>query len=115
MDIRVAAAAGKPAVNVVRISGRLETATCPAAEPVILEALEKSAAGVILHMAALDFISSAGLRIMIMLMKKASADGKKIALVGVQPAIYKIFKVSAMDKFFRFFEDDGEAVRQLWP
>jgi len=52
---------------------------------------------------------------MIMLIKKASADGKKIALVGVQPAIYKIFKVSAMDKFFRFFEDDGEAVRQLWP
>jgi len=115
MDIRVAAAAGKPGVNVVRISGRLETTTCAAAEPVILEALDKSADGMILNMASLDFISSAGLRIMVMLIKKAAADGKKIALAGVQPSIYKIFKVSAMDKFFRFFEDDGDAVRKLWP
>ena len=115
MDIRVAVAAGKPAVNVVRISGRLDATTCEAAQPVILGAMDKSTAGMILVMTSLDFISSAGLRIMILLMKKAAAEGKRVALVGVQPTIYKIFKIAALDKVFRFFENEGEAVRELWP
>jgi anti-anti-sigma factor len=115
MDIRVAVAAGKPEVNIVKLSGRLDATTCEAAQPVILGALDKSTSGVVLNMASVDFISSAGLRIMVMLIKKATADGKKIALVGVQPPIYKIFKIAAMDKVFRFFEDEGEAVRVLWP
>ena len=115
MDIRVAVAAGKPEVNIVKLSGRLDATTCEAAQPVILGALEKSADGIVLNMASVEFISSAGLRIMVMLIKKATADKKKLALVGVQPAIYKIFKIAAMDKVFRFFEEDGDAVRELWP
>jgi anti-anti-sigma factor len=115
MDIRVAVAAGKPGVNIVKLSGRLDATTCEAAQPVILGALEKSAGGIVLNMASVEFISSAGLRIMVMLIKKATADKKKLALVGVQPAIYKIFKIAAMDKVFRFFEEDSDAVRELWP
>jgi anti-anti-sigma factor len=115
MDIRVAVAAGKPGVNTVKISGRLDAATCEAAQPAILGALDKSSAGVVLNMASVDFISSAGLRVMMMLVKKATADGKKIAVVGAQPPIYKIFKIAALDKVFRFFEEEGEAVRVLWP
>jgi anti-anti-sigma factor len=114
MDIGIAGAAGKPEVNVVRISGRLDATTCEAAQPVLLGALDKGAAGIVLNMASLDYISSAGLRIMLMLMKKAAADVKLIAIVGIQPPIYKIFKISALDKFFHFFENEDEAVRELW-
>ena len=28
--------------------------------------------------------------------------------------IYKIFKVSALDAMFRFFDDEAEAVQTLW-
>jgi stage II sporulation protein AA (anti-sigma F factor antagonist) len=115
MDIVVEVAAVKPAVNVVRLSGRLDATTCEAAQPVILETLDKSIAGMILNMTSLDFISSAGLRIMLMLMKKSLADGKRIGLVGVQPQIYKIFKIAALDKVFRFFDEEDDALRELWP
>jgi anti-anti-sigma factor len=100
---------------VVRLSGRLDAATCETAQPAVLGALDRSSEGVVLNMTSLSFISSAGLRIMVMLVKSAAAGGKKIALVGVQPPIYKIFKIAAMDKVFRFFEDEGGAVRELWP
>jgi anti-anti-sigma factor len=115
MNIEVAVAAGKPGVNVVRLSGRLDTMTYEKAQPVILEALEKGPAGMILEMGSLDFISSAGLRTMLIVWKKAAADGKRIAMVGVQPPIYKIFKISALDKVFRFYDDEGEALGELWP
>jgi len=115
MDIEVTVAAGKPGVNVVRLSGRLKATTYEAAQPVILEALEKGIDGIILDMGSLEFISSAGLRTMIIVWKKATADGKRIAMVGVQPPIYKIFKIAALDKVFRLFDNEGEAIRELWP
>jgi anti-anti-sigma factor len=115
MDIGVTIAEGKPEVNVVRISGRLDAMTHEVAQPVIIDALEKGPAGIILNMGAMDFISSAGLRTMIIVWKKATADGKRIALVDVQPSIYKIFKIAALDKVFRQFDNEGEALRELWP
>jgi anti-anti-sigma factor len=115
MDIDVTVAAGKSEVNVVRLSGRLDATTFEAAQPVIVEALEKGPAGMILNMGSLDFISSAGLRILLIVWKKAAADGKQVAMVGVQPSIYKIFKIAALDKVFRFFDDEGDAIRELWP
>jgi len=115
MDIRTAVAEDKPEVNVVRLSGRLDATTSQTAQPVILEALETSAAGIILHMASLDFISSSGLRILFILIKNAAADGKQIAIVGIPPSIYKIFKIAALEKFFRFFENESDAIRELWP
>jgi anti-sigma B factor antagonist len=114
MDIEVTVAAGKPGVNVVRLSGRLDATTYEAAQPVILEALEKGTAGMILNMESLDFISSAGLRTMIIVCKKTAADGKRIAMVAVQPSIYKIFKIAGLDKVFRLFDNEGEAIRELW-
>jgi len=114
MAIEVTVAAGKPEVNVVRLSGRLDATTYEAAQPVILEALEKGPAGMILNMRSLNFISSAGLRTMIIVWKKATADGKRIAMVDVQPPIYKIFKIAALDKVFRLFDNEGEAIRELW-
>jgi len=115
MTVRVGILAGKPEVNVVRFSGRLDTTSSEAAQPVILGALEKSIAGVLLHMSSLEFVSSAGLRVLLMLMKKAAADGKQVAVVDAQPAIYKIFKVAGLDKIFHFFENETDALRQLWP
>ena len=115
MDIEITAATGKPEVNVVRISGRLDAATYEAAQPVILEALGKGPAGLILNMGDLDFMSSAGLRTMLIVWKQATAEGKRIAVVDVQPQIYKIFKIAALDKVFRLFDDEGEAIRELWP
>jgi anti-anti-sigma factor len=115
MEIKTSVAADKSDVNVVEISGRLDGTTSAAAQPVLLGALEEGAAGVILHMASLEFISSAGLRILLTLCKNATAQGKRIAMVGVQPSIYKIFKIAALDKIFRLFETESDALRELWP
>lgn len=114
MDIAVAVAAGKPGVNLVRITGRLDAMTYEAAQPVIVDALDKSSEGIILSLGGMDFISSAGLRVMIIVSKQASSTGKKLAIIEAQPSIYKIFKISALDKIIRFFDSEGEALSGLW-
>jgi anti-anti-sigma factor len=100
-------------VNIVELSGRLDMATADADSPTALQALEESRAGVVYDLAGVDFISSAGLRMLIAASQRAQATGKQIALVRAQPGVYKIFKVASLDQMFRFVEGESEAVEAL--
>ena len=114
MDIEVTVPEHNPAVRVARMSGRLDATTYGTAQPILVQALESATAGIILDMNSVDFVSSAGLRTLLIVWKQASAEGKPIAMVAVQPSIYKIFKIAALDKIFRFFDGEDEALRELW-
>lgn len=102
-------------MKVVRLSGRLDAMTSGEVQPVLVEALENAASGMILNLGAVDFVSSAGLRTLLILWKQASAHSKSMAVVAAQPSIYKIFKIAALDKIFRFFDDEREALGALCP
>jgi len=114
LDIGIEAAAGKPEVNIVKLTGRLDALTCEAAQTTIAEALDHAPSGIMLDMAEMNFISSAGLRVMIIIWKKAAAEGKKMVIVAVDSPIYKIFKIAGMDKQFDFFDNPEEAIRETW-
>jgi anti-sigma B factor antagonist len=101
-------------VRVVQLSGRLDMEATQADSPAVQEALEQSAGGIVVDMGAVGFLSSSGLRMLLAVHQKAQGADKKIALVGVQPPIYKIFKVSALDDLFPFFENERDAVEALW-
>ncbi len=102
-------------VKVVQLSGRLDMATADADSPTVMQALEESVAGVICDLAGVDFISSAGLRILIAASQRALAASKQIALICAQPGVYKIFKISSLDQMFQFFKSESEAIEALWP
>lgn len=101
-------------VRIVQLSGRLDMQATQADSPAVQQALEESPAGIIIDMEAVNFLSSSGLRMLVAVHQKAQGAEKKLALVRVQPSIYKIFKVSALDGMFRFFESEREAVGALW-
>jgi anti-anti-sigma factor len=113
MDIGMTVAAEKPGVEILRLSGRLDGETYEAAQPILLEALGRAATGIVINLESLSFISSAGLRVMIVVGKQALSEGKRVALVSVPPAIYKIFKIACLDRVFHFYEDEGAALLQL--
>jgi anti-sigma B factor antagonist len=115
MDIGMTFDETKPGVEILKVSGRLDGETFEAAQPVMLEALGRASKGIIMNLESLTFISSAGLRVMITVGKKALSDGKRVALVSVQPPIYKIFKIACLDKVFHFYDEEGEAFRQVAP
>ena len=115
MDIGITVDEEKPGVEILKVSGRLDGETFEAAQPVMLEALGRAARGIIMNLEGLTFISSAGLRVMLTVGKKALSDGKGVALVRVQPPIYKIFKIACLDRVFHFYDDEGAAFREVAP
>lgn len=115
MEIRVTTAQANQDVKVLRLSGGLDVMTTEAALPSVLNVLAQTPGGLILDLAEMDFISSAGLRVMLALLEKAKADHKQIAIIGTQPSVYKVFKTAKLDRMFQFFDREGEAVQGLWP
>jgi len=115
MGVDVTSCEANPDVKVALLSGRLDITAAEAASPVVLDALEQSASGLIVDLGGVDFVGSAGLRALLSVRKKADAAGKLVAVIRAQPAVYKIFKVSGLDAVFSFFEDEDEAVAALWP
>jgi anti-anti-sigma factor len=100
---------------VVRLPARLDSLTVEAISQQVMDALEQSAAGLILDFSGVDFLASAGLRGLLVVRKRALETGKQLAMLCVHPTIYKIFEISVLDETFRFFEDERDAIQALWP
>jgi len=80
----------------VVISGRLDAAQCPAA----LAFFEKVDGTVTLDCRGLEYISSAGLGVLLKTQKRLTAAGGKLRLVGVSRHLQDIFLYSGFDQIF---------------
>ena len=89
LNIQKAAANGQ---LVLALEGRLDTTTAPALE----EELNASLAGVtslVLDMTALEYISSAGLRVLLSAQKRMNAQGE-MKIRSVNETVMEIFEVT---------------------
>jgi len=114
MDVKIGVSGKNPDIKVVILSGRLDVESAEKLSPTFFQAVEESPVGIIFDMGGVVFISSAGLRTLLITYKQANASDKNIALIHTQPQVYKIFKVAAFDKVFNIFKDEDQAIKALW-
>ena len=77
----------------IELSGRLDTTTAPQLEEALAAALD-GVSGVIFDFNKIEYISSAGLRILLNTQKKISAAGGSMKLVGVNDVVREVFEVT---------------------
>jgi len=80
----------------VVVSGRLDAAQAPRAQA-FLDAVD---GGCVVDMAGLDYISSAGLGVLLSTHKRLMAGDAGLELVNVNPHIADIFRYSGFDRLF---------------
>ena len=89
------------------VKGRLDRMTSQAAgeeADKIFAAAEKFA----VDMSALDYLSSAGIRILLRLTKKAKAEGKAFAMAAPTGMVQRVLSESRMDMFVTIYESVDE-------
>ncbi len=77
----------------VSLSGRLDTTTAPEFEKSLKESLN-GVTDLVLNFAGLDYISSAGLRVLLSAQKIMNAAGGKMKVVGANDIVKEIFDVT---------------------
>jgi anti-anti-sigma factor len=80
----------------VTLVGRFDAAEAPAAQA----CLDRMNGNLILDCRRLDYISSAGLGVLLKTQKRLLAKSTKLRLVGVSPHIRDIFAYSGFDQIF---------------
>ncbi len=77
----------------VALDGALNTDTAPAFEQRLQDVVDKHFALTVLDMKDLDYISSAGLRVIFKAAKQTRSQGNKLAAANRKPHIDKVFEI----------------------
>ena len=84
---------------VISLIGRLDTITSPQLEEEINSFSLENIETVILDLKELEYISSAGLRVVLMTHKKMNKLGGQLKLINVNDMILNIFDMTGMSEF----------------
>lgn len=95
-------------VNVVKLAGDLDGNTAPGVQDQILP-LANSNVKMILDMSGVSFMSSAGLRMLLVMYRTINSKSGKVILVGLSEDIRDTMSMTGFLDFFTYFEtlDDG--------
>ncbi len=77
----------------VAVEGRLDTLTAPEFEEKLESALD-SVEKLIFDFSELEYISSAGLRVLLAAVKEMNAQGGELTLTKVRPEVMEVFEVT---------------------
>jgi anti-anti-sigma factor len=95
------------------IKGRLDAVSAPAAEAGINTAIESGASNLVLNLSGLEYVSSAGLRVLLVTAKKLSRQNGKIILCGLQDTVKEVLTISGFLSIFQVATDEAEAAKSF--
>ncbi len=91
------------------VTGRLNATTAQAAEDTLTGAIDAGASRIVLNLAGVDLITSAGLRILVAASGRLSRQKGKLVLCELQPAVLHIFEISGLLTIFFVAGTEAEA------
>ena len=95
----------------VDLDGRLDGETWQRCQEELQPIFKKNPSAVTFDLADLDFISSMGIRVILITRKAVEVTGGKVFMVNLQPQIAKVFEITAALPKERIFESVDEADR----
>ncbi|MBW7899910.1 MAG: STAS domain-containing protein [Rhodocyclaceae bacterium] len=87
-------------VLILRPVGRLDSTSAPELERLVLEQLAAGVQRMVFDLADMDYVSSAGLRVILLAGKKLRASQGKLALTGMRDMVREVFEMSGFLALF---------------
>jgi anti-anti-sigma factor len=98
---------------VVTVNGRLDGIYSTAFANQVGELITGTNPKILIDFTDIDFVTSAGLRALLLLMKKARASGSVFALCGVSEQVREVLDVSGFAAMFSIHSGRAEALAAL--
>jgi anti-sigma B factor antagonist len=97
-------------VSVVKVSGRVDSATAPDFEKALTDLIESDRNQVVVDLQATDYMSSAGLRVLVSSLKAAKKNGGDLHLAQLSPRVKEVIDLAGLTPVFQIHADVVEAV-----
>ncbi|MGM0593495.1 MAG: STAS domain-containing protein [Pseudomonadota bacterium] len=96
----------------VSLAGRLDSMTAPEVEGQLLPLADKPGADLLLDLSALEYISSAGLRVVLMAAKRLRAGKGRFRLCGMSDHVRQVFEISGFLGILTVCDDCEQAISE---
>ncbi len=96
-----------------RLKGRLDAATSDNVQQTLLASVDDGTTKMALDLEGLEYISSAGLRVLLMAHKKLAQTKGKLVIFGLQDYIQEIFEIAGFTTILTLAADQAAAEGQL--
>ena len=110
MEIR---ATEQDGIDILALAGRMDATTTPEFESAARALLAQGKNRVIVDMADLEYISSAGLRGILGFVKSIKAASGRLAFCSLQPMAAEVFRISGFNAMLTVCASREEALRAL--
>lgn len=102
----------KEGVNIVKLRGELERQTVPDVQEA-LTPLISPGCKILIDMAEVSYISSAGLRIFLLLYRQVDGENGRIALASLQEMIHDTMSITGFLDFFQTYATVADGLTAL--
>lgn len=97
--------------RIIGITGRLDTTTYGQLEQLLAACFDSGDHRLLADCTRMDYISSSGLRVLLVGLKKAHAQNGRFVLCGLRPNIREVFEISGFTGIFEIFGSKEEAIK----
>ncbi len=97
-------------VSVVKITGRVDSNTAPDVEKALQELIDADRHQVVLDLQDTDYMSSAGLRVLVSTLKAAKKSGGDLKLAQPSGRVKEVLDLAGLTPVFKIHGDVIEAV-----
>ena len=97
-------------IQIVAFEGNLDTNTSPEAESKINELIDAGKQQLLVNFEQLNFISSAGLRVLLATVKKLNASGGDLRICSLNATVQEVFDISGFVTILSVKNTEEEAL-----
>jgi anti-anti-sigma factor len=98
---------------VVQIEGSIDALTADQVTRYLSQQISSQQVNLVINLAQVDFMSSAGLRAMLATMKESRRMGGDLRLAAAQSSVEKILKMSGFTHILKSYPTEDEAVKSF--
>ena len=103
----------KEGISIFKLKGGLDSNTRRAVEKKLVSAIENGTRNMVIDFENLDYISSAGLRIILKTTKDLKRTEGNIVLCAMQDYVREVFEIAGFDTFLPIFATVDEALTKV--
>ena len=96
-------------VELVKVSGRIDSSNAAQFDGVLKEVVGRKH-NVVLEMSGVDYISSAGLRAMIALLRECKKHKGDVRLATPSERVVEVLALAGLDSLFNIYDNESSAV-----
>lgn len=96
--------------SVLRIKGRIDAVSAPELEKAVTGVLNENGSGCIINLAEVDYMSSAGIRVLVLGSKISTSESGLFYVCSLQSSVKKVLEIVGFLPLLHIFADEDSAV-----